>query len=160
MRILQGNANNEGTKINLVGFAVGNGVTNRTTMNNGLDWFYYHHGMFSEEEWNKMQSACCQPPYTRYSCNFESSSTECRNAVNAARENCCHDLNRYNIYGECYQTNGIFNEEVYHKLDESNQLYSWEKLKRHYEFMYGEKLDGTPPCLDSKVCSLIVFTTR
>ena len=27
LRILQGNANNEGTRINLVGFAVGNGVT-------------------------------------------------------------------------------------------------------------------------------------
>eukprot|EP01083_Nonionella_stella_P262424 892368_1 len=157
LRILQGNAKGEGTKINLSGFAVGNGVTKDSTMDEGLQWFYYHHGFFSESEWDTMQKACCTGSYTRKTCDFSGGSAACRTAVNNANAKCCHDLNPYNIYGECFRTPepGIIDEDAYTRLDESNQLYSWDKYIRHMRYIKGEQwyennLKGVPPCLDAK----------
>ena len=156
LRTIQGNLNIDGEnnpKINLKGFAVGNGVTSSEELSNSIKWYYYHHGMISEEGWNNMQKECCTGNYDRKSCNFRGGNTQCRNAINEAEANCCGDINPYNLYGDCMR---VDDEEHFKYLDETNQLYSWDKLKRELEFNkidiahYNDIIGGSPPCVDSK----------
>eukprot|EP01083_Nonionella_stella_P262425 892369_1 len=157
LRILQGNANidkENNPKVNIKGFAVGNGVTSSAELSNSIKWYYYHHGMISEEGWNGMQQACCTGNYDRNSCNFHNGNTACRNAINTAENGCCNDINPYNLYGDCIRIGDALHHQY---LDESNQLYSWHKLKREIEFNninignYDDIiLGGSPPCVDSK----------
>ena len=97
-RILSGQAN-----INLKGFAVGNGVSYAPFIKNGRYWYFYHHGMISEQVWSRMQTNCCTAPYNRDSCPFNEPPNQlCQEAVNEANNNCCDGVNLYNIYGPCY----------------------------------------------------------
>ena len=45
---------------------------------------------------------CCDPPYDRYSCNLvNSTNTTCQYYIQQAQENCCHDINSYDILDPC-----------------------------------------------------------
>jgi len=157
LRTLQGNANMDGEsnpKVNLKAFAVGNGVTASKDLSNSLKWYYYHHGMISESGWDAMQEACCSGDYDRKSCNFYNGDAQCRSAINSAEADCCGGINPYNLYGDCTH---VGDEAHFRFMDESNQLYAWEKLRREVEFnnlnVHGfglDRLDGSPPCVDSK----------
>eukprot|EP01084_Bolivina_argentea_P106689 190867_1 len=161
LKILQGNAAGGSPKVNLKGFAVGNGVTKSELMSEGLEWFKYHHGFFSEPEWDAMQQACCKSPYTRKTCTFTSGNSACRTAVNNANSGKTTNLNGYNIYGDCYRSHSDpsdpwkIDEDIKRRMDEANELYSWKKYTHHMRMLKGEKwyeenLKGVPPCLDSK----------
>ncbi len=104
-RILQGNAdqdNEHNPQINIIGIAAGNGVLPANYRHNAERWYQYHHGMISEKVWNDMLNNCCVAPYDRRSCNFDNSTDEnCVSAIQTAQNNCCKDINGYNILDPC-----------------------------------------------------------
>ena len=154
LRTLQGNANMDGEsnpKVNLKAFAVGNGVTASKESSNSIKWFYYFHGMLSESGWDAMQKACCTGDYARDSCNFHHGARACRTAIHSAAAGNTGGSHRYNLYGDCTREG---DDAHFRHLDETNQLYAWDKLRREVEFngldVGGMGLEGSPPCVDAK----------
>jgi len=70
-RILKGNANGEGVKINLEGIAVGNGISSFEINDNSVMYFAYYHGLLGNDLWSRMQTHCC----VNGVCNFHDPST-------------------------------------------------------------------------------------
>jgi len=148
--IVVGNQNTQNTKINLKGFAVGNGVSSgdgNDDASNSRYWYYYHHGFISDQVWSEMLEACCKSPYDRYSCDFVHRSSACSTAIGKTNGMYGSDLDPYNIYGSCFH-----NAEEKQKLDEQGLLYSHDKLMhelKHTNHDLYEQLKGVPPCTDA-----------
>jgi hypothetical protein len=95
-RVVQGNQRGQ-SNINLVGIAVGNGVTDPiadSDMNN-LFPFAYGHALYSTQTEKQIQSICGSQP----------DSQDCQTLTNQVYSVFNNDLlNIYDIYGPCYRT--------------------------------------------------------
>jgi len=158
-RILQGNAKNEGTTINLKGFAVGNGLSSSALNVDSSMWFAFHHGIIGEDQWDRLTTSCCSAPYTRSTCRFASSSNKkCRSNVDAVLEVLYSgQLNWYNIYGDCLATTavvGAAGEPLFSHKKYIHEL-SWIHRDFHesngYEFINAlrSRFKENVPCLDT-----------
>lgn len=95
VRILTGNAAGTGQKINIKGFAVGNGVSSYAFNTNSLIYYVYYHGFIGPELWATLSANCngnfANPP-----------NAACNNAVNAANDIVYNSgLNFYGWEMEC-----------------------------------------------------------
>ncbi len=157
LRILKGNANKEGTAINLKGFAVGNGVSSSALNTDSSVWYAYHHGIIGETLWNSLMTNCCTSPYTRKTCPFSSTkNAQCKSDVESVM-NVIYggQLNWYNIYGDCLKTTADGRGEPKFSYKKYIHELSWIHREFHESnnYKYIKKLqDGykeNVPCLDT-----------
>jgi len=146
LRILQGNAANEGVNINLKAFAVGNGLSSYADNDDSTVWFAMHHGIISEQLWNSLLENCCTTPYTRQNCPFNSDKPACA-ADYAVVMDAIYDsgLNWYNIYGDCLNTPQAFSHKKY--IREISMLH--QDFHRRTNNRYLTKLKENVECIDS-----------
>ena len=120
-----------GTFINLKGFAVGNGITNDEDQSNAKWWFANYHGFIDDSLWEKILLNCCNPPYTRYNCMFSDTSDApnpdaCKTYLsNGTAMFNNGKLNPYNIYGTCFTTV----EDIIYQNKQNNYLKYFTTIK-------------------------------
>ncbi|XP_058485522.1 cathepsin A-like [Solea solea] len=86
-------------KIHFKGFAVGNGISSFRLNDQSLIYFGYYHGLFGEDLWHDLTTACCD----KGNCDFYNSSSEsCQTMVSVAF-NIVYEsgLNEYALYLDC-----------------------------------------------------------
>ncbi|XP_068171755.1 cathepsin A-like isoform X2 [Antennarius striatus] len=86
-------------KVNLKGFAVGNGLSSYELNDQTLIYFGYYHGLFGEDLWRDLNINCCDEGR----CNFYNSSSDtCMTLVNVAFQTVYSSgLNEYSLYLDC-----------------------------------------------------------
>ena len=138
-RVLKGNANNEGTKINLKAFAVGDPVGLGKELTNSGPWYNYYHGWVSEQTWNNLLSECCDPPYTRTSCDFSNPKNARCSALILEATAWLFDssINVYDWIVDCYR--GKINNKEYSNIGEYTKAIQY--LKNEYYKIYSKYND-------------------
>uniref|UniRef100_A0A8C9TR07 Carboxypeptidase n=1 Tax=Scleropages formosus TaxID=113540 RepID=A0A8C9TR07_SCLFO len=113
-----------GTKINLKGFAVGNGITSFALNDQSLIYFGYYHGLFGEQLWTDLNNNCCR----NGSCNFYNSTEPgCITTVSQAYNIVYSSgLNVYALYLDC--AGGVGSQHPFH--------FSMQHLFRNYRKMW------------------------
>ncbi|XP_013784600.1 lysosomal protective protein-like [Limulus polyphemus] len=136
VKILSGPA-----KINLKGFAVGNGFLSRRYLGNSLVFFAYYHGLVGKELWNILIDNCCHGNVSEESCNFvDSKNLKCTKGVEEITKLVWSSgLNIYNLYEDC-----ISSSDVKYSRSSVDQNTILKLLRRKPS--YSTK---SPPCVDS-----------
>ncbi|XP_038663062.1 lysosomal protective protein-like [Scyliorhinus canicula] len=128
-------------KINLKGFAVGNGLSSTYFNDQSLVYFGYYHGLFGDTLWKNLNTYCCLGG----SCNFVTNSNyNCRESVNKVFNIIYYSgLNLYALYMNC--AGGVKGSNVRFHTEVKN-------LFPFYQFEVPEKpatLSGNvPPCIN------------
>jgi cathepsin A (carboxypeptidase C) len=91
------------SSFNFQGFAVGNSVTDRVTMNNGFPYFAWARGLFGTELWDGLLDYCCVERNASNCVFYENGDVECTKLY-AQVYNVQWNLgiNPYNLYQDCY----------------------------------------------------------
>lgn len=134
-RILKGNSNGEGVKINLEGIAVGNGISSFEINDNSVMYFAYYHGLLGNDLWSRLQSHCC----VNGVCNFHDPSTlSCQNDIQEAQFDIYNTgVNYYGMYNKCLSTPPAAMQRTLSLL--------FQKIPKRSD----HKLSLTPPCVDA-----------
>lgn len=132
-------------KINLKGFAVGNGLSSFALNDQSCIYFAYFHGLLGEDLWYDLTSNCC----VKGTCNFHNSTSEmCATMVSVA-DNVIRNsgLNLYDLYLDCQGQNRGYERAMRLLFKNFRKNYSPQKL---VGIMNPSKsLGGVPPCIDS-----------
>ncbi|XP_072374734.1 lysosomal protective protein-like [Scyliorhinus torazame] len=124
-------------KINLKGFAVGNGLSSTYFNDQSVVYFGYYHGLFGDTLWQNLNNYCCLGG----SCNFvTNSNSNCRESVNKVFTILYYSgLNLYALYMNC--AGGVKGSNMRFRTELKN-------LFRFYQFEVPEKpaiLSGNVP---------------
>ncbi|PAV76124.1 hypothetical protein WR25_26417 [Diploscapter pachys] len=92
------------SKINLKGFAIGNGCVSENEGTDSLVQFLYNHGMIDDTKWQQAKSQCCNNDTD--DCAWHSASGSfCREFVESSTNSAWNSgLNPYNMYADCVNT--------------------------------------------------------
>ncbi|XP_076023737.1 lysosomal protective protein [Genypterus blacodes] len=149
LRVATGSA-----KINLKGFAVGNGLSSFDLNDQSLVYFGYYHGLFGDDLWRDLNNNCCD----KGGCNFYNSSSEtCARLVEQGFNVVYNQgLNEYALYLDC--AGGIRSHRGY----ERTMSLLFRRYRTHMEVRAkipgassssSPSLGEVPPCIDSKAQS-------
>ncbi|KAJ3594059.1 hypothetical protein NHX12_006391 [Muraenolepis orangiensis] len=135
-------------KINLKGFAVGNGLGSFALNDQSLIYFGYYHGLFGEDLWQDLNTNCCDEK----SCNFYNTTVEpCNTMVNIAFQIVYEiGLNEYALYLDCaggIQFHKGFERSMHNLF--RNYRESWKNLKVTPAARVTLTVGGVPPCINS-----------
>ncbi|MBN3317875.1 PPGB protein, partial [Atractosteus spatula] len=139
---------NSSAKINLKGFAVGNGISSFDLNHQSLIYFAYYHGLFGEKLWADLNSNCCKDG----TCNFyNSSDMGCIQAVGRAF-NIIYDsgLNDYALYLDC--AGGVGTAARYHRDMQNlfrNYRPHWDTSLLPSSSSRKLAVREAPPCINS-----------
>ncbi|XP_062242317.1 cathepsin A-like [Platichthys flesus] len=135
-------------RINLKGFAVGNGISSFALNDQSLIYFGYYHGLFGEDLWQDLKNNCCE----KGTCNFHNSTLEsCQELVMEAFDIVYNSgLNEYALYLDCEGPNRF--HRGYEKT--MNHLFkNYRKPPQSRKFSYrvisSVSLGEVPPCINS-----------
>lgn len=128
-------------KINLKGFAVGNGLSSFAFNDQSLIYFGYYHGLFGEDLWYDLTTNCCD----KGSCNFHNSTMDmCVTMLKIASAIIFDSgLNVYALYMDCQNTNRAYESAISHVFKNFNT----EKLVGVVNA--SKSVGDVPPCIDS-----------
>ncbi|CAL4135333.1 unnamed protein product, partial [Meganyctiphanes norvegica] len=134
-----------GTKLNLKGFAVGNGVSNMETSDNSLMFYAKYHALLDEDIWSSLVTECCEGGESRHNCDFHimtdnpTVTEECMMALLVAYDEVWGGgLNPYSIYGECV-----------HVENSTHSGLSRLAADMHNNFRHSKQPRFEPDCTDS-----------
>ncbi|XP_008308464.1 lysosomal protective protein [Cynoglossus semilaevis] len=135
-------------KMNLKGFAVGNGITSFAYNDQSVIYFGYYHGLFGEELWRDLNSHCCQQGACVF---YNSSSKTCQNIVSEAFHFVYESgLNEYSLYLDCEGGNRY---HPAYKRAMSHLFKNYRKNEHSRKFTGRVKstmsLGVVPPCINS-----------
>jgi len=154
-RIVQENGEGAVEKINIKGYAVGNGLSSWAMNTDSIMFFAYFHGLLGQRYWDSMIEHCCDGGLaTRDSCNFFNNDNLVCNAHVQRASKIIFDsgLNMYNLYADCVHPEGMLGASHsfsrYH-ADRRNLFRHTNRLFRGVQSRVG--LD--PPCTDSSAMS-------
>ncbi|KAL4613652.1 lysosomal protective protein-like isoform X1 [Arapaima gigas] len=145
-------ATGDPAKVNLKGFAVGNGITSFALNDQSLIYFGYYHGLFGEELWADLNNYCCG----NGSCNFYNfSKPACAEAISQAFGIIYNSgLNMYSLYLDC--AGGMASRQSY-RFSMQNLFRNFRKTLDFKQFdriltsLGGSQASVTvvPPCINS-----------
>jgi len=132
--------------INFKGFAVGNGVTDWTMMDNALVHYIYGHALVDQEVWSSAVAACCKNGNSSFgNCDFTQQTNPCAQKVNTLLGG-TDGLNPYNIYQECFM--GQMEEYKSHRVTYLPPFYNFNRFRSSLQ-----NRDGFTavviPCMDT-----------
>jgi len=147
----------EGEKrLNLKGFAVGNGITNYHKNDNSIIFFAYYHGLIGQRNWDALVDHCCVSDIpSRENCNFAAShSPQCDSNFQAAMNLIYNKgLNMYNLYADCVSPSSLFTAPEEGKIRLSRDQAEKRNFFQHSPWFtrkMNEKLSLDPPCTNSE----------
>ncbi|KAK6738123.1 hypothetical protein RB195_020309 [Necator americanus] len=128
----------EKSKINIKGFAIGNGCVSESTGIDTLINFEYGHGMIDDSQWQQVKEQCCENDVDGCAFHEFQQGSKCyRFALEAFRMAWAGGLNPYNMYADCAQ-------------GEKREVST--RFRVEYEHFMGEKLNVTEllpvPCMN------------
>jgi len=146
-------APDDSEKINLQGYAIGNGFMDQEFEDNSLPVYGYSHGLVGEKDWeNLIESCCTSSERNPFGCSFyKNRSPKCRTAFSKASGAAFNDrLNPYNIYKECEQPK----KQGYSRIEAAIEMLNYQVVN-----VSGMIVDSslafqkkftmvTPPCVD------------
>ncbi|XP_039262370.2 lysosomal protective protein-like [Styela clava] len=140
-------------KLNLKGFAVGNGLSSMKLNDESLVYFAYYHGLLGDVLWNKLLSTCCVGGFTRDNCSFhEPRNSACGDYVQNVMEIVYSSgLNTYALYMDC---DGGSQRQKTYKFTMANLFRNldagFRKKLLSTKMPYANSLlRETPPCINS-----------
>lgn len=133
------------TKVNLKGFAVGNGLSSFALNDQSLVYFGYYHGLFGEDLWHDLNTNCCE----KGTCNFYNSTSEmCATVVSASFSIISNwGLNEYALYLDCHHQNSAYERAMRHLFKHFRKNFNTQKLLGIVNT--SKSFGGVPPCIDS-----------
>lgn len=148
------------TAFNFKGMLVGNGLSSDDMNTNSLIFFAYYHGLFADELWTPMTSACCKSNnITADNCNFVGQhANDCGDYVAEALQYVYNiGLNSYSLYMDCeggsdagFVRRYAFDMAHVMKRKSIKQLIKQLPRAPNQRRAYGGgKLGETPPCINS-----------
>jgi serine carboxypeptidase-like clade 2 len=135
---------NATTPINLVGVAIGDGVTDWTYDTTPADWdFYWNHGLYSPELRETYEQYCLSDP----------DGETCGNTINAI-SNEVQYLNNYAIYNPCFGLDSTIPDLTETEFPEIKGVtkVNYARFRDKVKYSYGgTEIDapGAAPCIDS-----------
>lgn len=135
-------------KINLKGFAVGNGLSSYALNDQSLIYFGYYHGLFGEDLWRDLKKNCCDEK----GCNFSNTTVKACNIMVGLAFQIVYEigLNEYALYLDC--AGGVKSHKGYERsMQNLFQSYRepWKNLKVGTTGRVTLNVGGTPPCINS-----------
>lgn len=136
-------------KINLKGFAVGNGLSSFALNDQSLIYFGYYHGLFGEDLWRDLTTNCCE----KGTCNFYNSTDEMCATMVIVAFNIIYNsgLNEYALYLDCQGQNRAYDRAMSHLFKNFRKNSIAQKLADivNPSMNPSKSLGGVPPCIDS-----------
>jgi len=143
-RIQDGNAGGQGIKINLQGFATGNGLISDRVNDDSVVFFAYYHGLLGQSLFNSLKAHCCTNPALDRTCNFHDPTDQtCMQLVQTAGNLIYNSgVNIYAIYLPCINKK------------EPRMVRAWDNLFRPLGLNLGQRalledVGVVPPCIDA-----------
>ncbi|XP_067906064.1 lysosomal protective protein-like [Heterodontus francisci] len=138
------NIANGAAKINLKGFAVGNGLSSTYFNDQSLVYFGYYHGLFGDTLWDNLNTYCCLDG----SCNFfNNNNYQCQVLISKVFH-IIYDsgLNMYALYRDCAGGIQRSNTRFLRDLKNIFQFYNFETVENT-----AKSTGLNPPCINETV---------
>lgn len=144
-------------KINLVGFATGNGYSSSKLLSESVIFFAYFHGLIDLNLWKELGQACCSTQFPeKDQCNFGTQSNAQCQAATAKVMNLIYGgtINWYALYLPCSNTPNERMIRAANLIAGPWDVKIGQKSVEDLQQQSGRHLLGNVPCIDTEALNI------